>query len=74
MEHGPEIAFPIECKAGQTVAADWFKPLQNFCKASDIPVSALIYGGQGNQPRSETLVYGWQGMEDLLKLVSPAHD
>ena len=74
VEHGPETAFPIECKAGRTVAADWFKPLQNFCKASDAPASALIYGGQENQPRSETPVFGWRGMEDLLKFVFPAHD
>ena len=73
VEYGPETAFPIECKAGRTVAADWFKPLQNFCKASDAPASALIYGGKENQPRSETPVFGWRGMEDLLKLVFPAH-
>lgn len=74
VEHGPETVFPIECKAGRTVAADWFKPLQNFCKASDAPASALIYGGQENQPRSETPVFGWRGMEDLLKFVFPTHD
>lgn len=62
-------AFPIECKAGRTVAADWFKPLQDFCKAADISISALIYGGKENQPRSQTPVYGWKSMQELLKLV-----
>jgi predicted AAA+ superfamily ATPase len=68
LENGPETAFPIECKAGQTVSSDWFKPIQNFCKASGAPASALIYGGQENQPRTTTPVFGWRGMEELLKL------
>lgn len=68
VEHGPETVFPVECKAGRTVAADWFKPLQDFSKAAGAPGSALIYGGQQNQPRSETPVFGWQGMEALLAL------
>ncbi|MEO8330985.1 MAG: ATP-binding protein [Gallionella sp.] len=68
VEHGPESAFPIECKAGRTVAADWFKPLQDFSKAAGSSGSALIYGGQQNQPRSETPVFGWLRMEELLAL------
>lgn len=68
VESGPETAFPIECKAGQTVSSDWFKPLQTFCKATGAPTSAIIYGGQENQPRSATPVFGWQGMEAMMKL------
>jgi len=68
VEHGPETAFPIECKAGRTVAADWFKPLQDFCKASGASGSALIYGGQENQPRSQTPVFGWESMSELIEL------
>jgi uncharacterized protein len=68
VEHGPETAFPIECKAGRTVAADWFKPLQDFCKASGASGSALIYGGQTNQPRSQTPVFGWESMRELIEL------
>jgi len=68
VENGPETAFPIECKAGQTVSSDWFKPLQTFCKATGAPTSAIIYGGQENQPRSATPVFGWQGMEAMMKL------
>lgn len=69
VEYGPETAFPIECKAGQTVAADWFKPLQDFCKATEATGSALIYGGQENQPRSQTSVFGWKSIQELLRLV-----
>jgi hypothetical protein len=69
VEYGPDTAFPIECKAGRTVAADWFKPLQDFCKASGAPVSALIYGGKENQSRTQTPVFGWESMHELLKLV-----
>jgi predicted AAA+ superfamily ATPase len=68
VEHGPETAFPIECKAGRTVAADWFKPLQDFCKASGASASALIYGGQENQSRSQTPVFGWDSMRGLIAL------
>lgn len=71
VEQGPEMAFPIECKAGQTVAADWFKPLQDFCKTTGAPGSALIYGGQTNQPRSQTQVFGWESMHELLDLALP---
>lgn len=69
VEHGPETVFPIECKAGQTVAGDWFKPLQGFCQAAGVANSALIYGGRENQPRSQTTVFGWESMRELLKLV-----
>ncbi|MCR4303647.1 MAG: ATP-binding protein [Gallionella sp.] len=68
VEHGPETAFPIECKAGRTVAADWFKPLQDFCKAAGTSGSALIYGGQENQPRSQTPVFGWESMQELVEI------
>lgn len=68
VEHGPETVFAVECKAGQTVAADWFKPVQGFCKASGAPGSALVYGGEIGQPRGQTPVFGWREIDDLLKL------
>lgn len=67
VEQGPDMAFPIECKAGQTVAGDWFKTLQTFCQAAGIDESALIYGGNENQSRSNTKVYGWQSIDDLMR-------
>lgn len=69
VESGPETAFPIECKAGQTVAGDWFKPLQSFCQAAGIADSALIYGGKTNQSRSQTPVFSWVSMPELIRFV-----
>lgn len=66
VERGAETAFPIECKAGQTVAGDWFKPLRKFCDAAGVAESALIYGGGENQPRSATPVFGWQSIQRLI--------
>jgi len=67
VEKGPDTAYPIECKAGQTVAGDWFKTLQSFCTAAGIAESALVYGGNENQSRSNTHVYGWQSIDDLMQ-------
>lgn len=67
VEQGPDMAFPIECKAGQTIAGDWFKPLQIFCQAAGIVESALIYGGKENQSRNNTRVFGWQSIDDLMR-------
>jgi len=67
VEKGPDRAYPIECKAGQTVAGDWFKTLQSFCTAAGIAESALVYGGNENQSRSNTHVYGWQSIDDLMQ-------
>ena len=67
VEQGPDMAFPIECKSGQTVAGDWFKPLQSFCQAAGIVESALIYGGKENQSRLDTRVFGWQSIGDLMR-------
>jgi hypothetical protein len=67
VEQGPDMAYPIECKAGQTVAGDWFKTLQSFCTAAGIAESALIYGGKENQSRSNTQVFGWQSIDELMQ-------
>ena len=65
----PFPVFPIECKAGQTVAGDWFKPLQRFCQAVGITESALIYGGGENQLRSITPVFCWQSIQQLIERI-----
>lgn len=66
VERGPETVFAVECKAGQTVAGDWFKSLQGFCEAAGCEHSALIYGGKADQPRSRFPVYGWMSASRLL--------
>jgi hypothetical protein len=51
------------------VAGDWFKPLQSFCQAAGLVDSALIYGGKENQSRSQTPVFGWEFMPELIRHV-----
>jgi hypothetical protein len=34
VENGPASVVAIECKAGQTVAEDWFAPLEKFCASA----------------------------------------
>jgi hypothetical protein len=66
---GEEIVTAIECKSGRTVAEDWFPPLARFRKlVGDVP-SLLIYGGDADQPRSETAVYGWRAVGKALDRV-----
>lgn len=72
VERGAESAFPIECKAGQTVAADWFKPLRKFCEAAAINDAALVYGGQEDQLRTTMPVFGWRSIQQLVNRVFPA--
>jgi len=52
---------PMEIKAGQTVAADFFKGIRFWKKMSnDIEQrAALVYGGDKSYIRSGTYVYAW---------------
>jgi predicted AAA+ superfamily ATPase len=52
---------PLEIKAGQTVAADFFKGIRFWKKLSNIieQPSALVYGGDNSFIRSDTYVYAW---------------
>jgi predicted AAA+ superfamily ATPase len=50
--------FPIEIKAGMTVAPSYFKGLEKFGKIFDLPLGrGLVYGGDEHQRRSGALVY-----------------
>ena len=59
---GPEV-FPVEIKAGATISGDYFKGLKTFAAASPTPpaASALVYGGEENQRRSEVSI--WRAAE-----------
>jgi uncharacterized protein len=52
---------PLEIKAGQTVAADFFKGIRFWKKLSNIikQPSALVYRGDNSFIRSDTYVYAW---------------
>ena len=56
-----ESLTPIEIKAGQTVAADFFKGIRFWRKlTSDSKQrAALVYGGERSFRRSDTYVYPW---------------
>lgn len=55
----------IEIKAGATVNPDYFRGLRAF--ASHQPQAAgdgcVVYGGEGNQPRSDWPVFSWRCLE-----------
>ena len=52
---------PVEIKAGQTVASDFFKGIRFWKKLStdNKQSAALVYGGDNSYIRSETYLYPW---------------
>ncbi|MBW6487143.1 MAG: ATP-binding protein [Syntrophobacterales bacterium] len=70
LESGPDV-FPIEIKAGATIAADYFKGLSNFSKVippleNRASSSALVYGGVEQQQRGSTMIYPFSAIEKML--------
>lgn len=78
LENGPEV-FPIEIKAGATIAADYFKGLGSFEKVVPPPEnggadkssvaigSGLVYGGAEKQKRGNTIIYPFYAIEEMLE-------
>ncbi|OIP08500.1 MAG: hypothetical protein AUK49_11025 [Betaproteobacteria bacterium CG2_30_68_42] len=56
----------IECKAGQTVAQDWFAPVEGFLSLAGNAAGMILYGGDRGQPRSRTPVVGWRRIATAL--------
>ncbi len=50
----------VEFKAGQTLAGDWFAPLQKYMRWSGGMEAALVYGGTDRQTRDSVAVFGWR--------------
>ena len=59
---GEDIVAGIECKAGRTVAEDWFAPLDRLRGLAGNFRGMVIYGGDTDQPRSTTPVFGWRSI------------
>lgn len=59
---------PIECKAGQTVATDWFGGIEKFLDITGSDQAWLIYGGDQKQQRKRVSVIGWQGLAAAMDL------
>jgi len=60
IDQGDEL-IPVEIKAGQTIASDFFKVIKLWRKFSGKPEhpAALVYGGDTSLVRSDTFVYSW---------------
>jgi hypothetical protein len=61
---------PIECKAGATVAADWFPPLERFRQSAGAERSWIVYGGDDEQVRAHCRVVGWRQLSQLADELS----
>lgn len=58
----------VECKAGQTVAQDWFPPLERFRTLANNADDLIVFGGETGQPRSQTPVIGWRKLDEALAI------
>ena len=52
--------FPVEIKAGETLASDSFKGLDNYVALSGNPGGVLVYGGRDSYPRGRHLIRSWR--------------
>lgn len=64
--------FPIEAKAGRTIAADWLRPLERYLEWSGAARGALVYGGEGSRQRGRVAVVGWREIGTALEQALPA--
>jgi predicted AAA+ superfamily ATPase len=67
VERGDQL-ITIECKAGQTVAEDWFTPLEQFSTLAGAAAGLILYGGDSGQARSRFPVIGWRNINDALAM------
>jgi predicted AAA+ superfamily ATPase len=61
---------PIEIKSGTTISDEWFKTIRYFQNLTEkaIPESSfVIYGGTGNQSRSDCNIVSWKDSISALK-------
>jgi predicted AAA+ superfamily ATPase len=65
---GEEVVAAVECKSGRTVAEDWFPPLERFAALTGVPRRLLIHGGEVDQPRTGTPVFGWRAIGRAMDL------
>jgi predicted AAA+ superfamily ATPase len=61
---------PVECKAGETIAADWFRPLERFRQSAGLEESWIVYGGDAGQTRAQCTVVGWRSLPQLTDELS----
>lgn len=73
LESGGRL-YPIECKAGETVAGDWFSPIERFLDTTGQSQAWLVYGGAVRQERRRCAVVGWRELPDLAAMLSSIGD
>ena len=57
----------VDCKAGQTVARDWFGTLEKFAHLAGQSEGLIVMGGDQGQPRSEFPVASWREIGATLE-------
>lgn len=67
VERGKTL-YPVEFKAGRTVAGDWFDTLGHFLGWAGGSEGVLIYGGKAAQSRGGIEVRGWRAIEEAAEL------
>lgn len=67
VERGERL-LPVEIKAGQTIAGDWFDTLRKFAGWSGETGGCLIYGGSQRQKRHDIEVFGWKDVAAAAEL------
>lgn len=60
-----ELLYPVEFKAGQTIAGDWLSPLRKFLGWAEGNEGALLYGGATGQAREGVMIHGWAEIETV---------
>jgi len=60
IDHGDRL-IPVEIKAGQTIASDFFKGIRFWKKLTEDSgeSAAMVYGGDRSFIRSDTHIYSW---------------
>jgi len=68
LEYGEELR-PVEIKAGQTIASDFFDSLKKWGELSgrgDKP-AWLVYGGDREMQNGKVTIIPWRGLPMLLE-------
>ncbi len=71
VEKGDHVAL-IECKSGRTVASDWFGTLARVRTLTGASASAIVFGGEDGQARSDTPVFGWRDIASVFSAAKVA--
>ena len=68
LESGEELK-PVEIKAGQTIASDFFASLKKWGELSgtkDKP-AWLVYGGDREMQNGNVVIIPWRGLPELVE-------